>query len=68
MVAPVANIPDWISNNCTRLLVNRDIVGTFRPENMNDVILQGDCDEGVRELCRLIGWEEELDRIYNDLK
>ena len=66
MVAPVANIPDWVPSGCTRLLVNRDVVGTFRSSNANDVILQGDCDEGIRELCRLIGCESELDLIFNE--
>lgn len=68
MVAPVANIPDWIPKSCPRMLVNRDIVGSFRLSNENDVIMQGDCDEGVKQLCKLIGWETELDQIYSNFK
>lgn len=68
MVAPVANVPDWMPNGIPRLLVNRDVVGSFRLDNQNDVILQGDCDDGVRKLCRQIGWEDELDTIFEGLK
>lgn len=32
-------------------------------ENRRDVFLQGDCDTTVLELCRLLGWEEELARL-----
>mmetsp|Transcript_17448 Transcript_17448/g.29479 ORF Transcript_17448/g.29479 Transcript_17448/m.29479 type:complete len:340 (-) Transcript_17448:4270-5289(-) len=62
MVAPVCNIPDWVKSNVPRLLMNRDLVGTFG--KVNDVFMEGDCDDSVRELCRLVGWEDELDAIY----
>lgn len=28
-----------------------------------DALFEGDCDAGVRELCRLLGWEDELDAL-----
>ena len=28
-----------------------------------DVMFEGDCDAGVRELCKLLGWEGELDAL-----
>ena len=31
-----------------------------------DVFLQGDCDEGCRELSRLLGWENYLDNLINE--
>lgn len=62
MVAPVCFIPDWVKSNVPRLLLNRDLVGTFG--KANDVFMEGDCDDSVRQLCRMIGWEEELDAIY----
>lgn len=64
MVAPVCSIPDWVKSNVPRLLINRECVGTFGSGKDTDVFLEGDCDESVRELCRLIGWEDELDKIY----
>lgn len=66
LVAPVANVPDWAPSSCTRLLINREIVGSFRLKKSNDVIFEGDCDEGVRKLCQLAGWEDELDQMFRD--
>lgn len=64
MVAPVCSIPDWVKSNVPRLLINRDLVGTFCRGKGTDVFMEGDCDDSVRQLCRLVGWEEELDAIY----
>jgi NAD-dependent SIR2 family protein deacetylase len=62
LVAPVCYVPDWVKSNVPRLLMNRERVGTFG--KVTDVVMQGDCDESVRELCRLVGWCDELDAIY----
>ena len=43
LVAPVANIPDWVKSNTHRLLINREMVGSF--DGQTDVFLEGDCDE-----------------------
>lgn len=52
-----------------RLLINKEVVGTstYSPtrgfdfeQGGRDVLFQGDCDEGVTALCRLLGWESEL--------
>ncbi|PRW45382.1 transcriptional Sir2 family isoform B [Chlorella sorokiniana] len=32
-------------------------------ENYRDAFFQGDCDDGVRQLCRLLGWESELEAL-----
>jgi len=32
----------------------------FSSENSRDVVFEGDCDDGVTELCKLLGWEREL--------
>ena len=29
----------------------------------NDVLYQGDCDAGVRELAAALGWQHELERL-----
>mmetsp|Transcript_34775 Transcript_34775/g.63976 ORF Transcript_34775/g.63976 Transcript_34775/m.63976 type:complete len:205 (-) Transcript_34775:111-725(-) len=63
LVAPVSNIPDWVKSNTHRMLINRELVGSFH--RANDVFLEGDCDESVRELCSMVGWEEELDQLYS---
>ena len=46
MVAPVASIPDWVKSDVHRLLINRELVGSFQYGNKTtDVFLEGDCDE-----------------------
>jgi len=65
MVSPVCHIPDWVKSSVPRLLINRDLVGTFSRGKGTDVFMQGDCDDSVRQLCRLVGWEDELDAIYS---
>lgn len=67
LVAPVANIPDWVKSDTHRLLINREMVGSFHGDKPTDVFLEGDCDESVRKLCQLVGWEEELDQLYADV-
>ena len=32
-----------------------------------DLILQDDCDDTVRRICSLAGWEQELDAIQYDI-
>lgn len=36
-------------------------VGTSLPPR--DALYWGDCDDGVRELCEVLGWREELDQL-----
>mmetsp|Transcript_10876 Transcript_10876/g.14224 ORF Transcript_10876/g.14224 Transcript_10876/m.14224 type:complete len:352 (+) Transcript_10876:248-1303(+) len=64
-VFPVAAIPEHINNECTRLLVNRELVGTFDENNPRDIYLAGDCDDSIRKLCQMTGWEQDLYKIYN---
>ncbi|KAG6902620.1 hypothetical protein C0995_014226 [Termitomyces sp. Mi166 len=48
---------------CQRVLINLERVGDIgrRPE---DVVLLGECDTIIRELCVALGWEEELDQAW----
>lgn len=63
-VAPVSLIPEMVNSRTPRALFNRELVGDFVPPgvdgNYRDVFVEGDCDDSVRELCSLLGWEEEL--------
>ena len=46
-----------------RLLINREAVGDsfrFGEPGSRDVFLQGDCDDGVRRLVEMLGWEAKL--------
>ena len=75
MVGPVNMIPDMVSKTTPRVLLNRELVGTFlrrggvktRKKNYDntgmDTFQEGDCDESIRSLCTLLGWEEELDSL-----
>eukprot|EP00588_Corethron_pennatum_P019318 CAMPEP_0194319468 /NCGR_PEP_ID=MMETSP0171-20130528/15905_1 /TAXON_ID=218684 /ORGANISM="Corethron pennatum, Strain L29A3" /LENGTH=379 /DNA_ID=CAMNT_0039076681 /DNA_START=280 /DNA_END=1419 /DNA_ORIENTATION=+ len=66
-VNPVASIPNMV-RGCSRLLLNRECVGNFvdrHVEGSKDLFLPCDCDDGVRYLCQLAGWEKDLDEIYN---
>ena len=76
MVSPVNMIPDMVTKRCRRVLLNRELVGTFTRSNgpstrskqhdtstQRDIFHGGDCDESVRTLCAILGWENELDEL-----
>jgi len=69
-IPPVCLIPELV--RCPRLLINRECVGSFVESSSeggraSDFFLQGDCDDGVRKLCKMAGWESELDRLKNQV-
>ncbi len=35
----------------------------MRQGNYRDALFLGDCDEGVRRLCNLLGWGDDLDEL-----
>jgi len=75
-VHPFAGLVDYANDDCVRLLINRDKVGSsmgfFRslvfgeglcfdlPGNRRDVCWQGDCDEGSQYLADQLGFGDEL--------
>lgn len=61
-VHPFASLVDLVPEDCPRVLINLDEVGDFNRQD--DVILLGKCDDIVRDLCRELGWEEELERAW----
>ena len=75
MVGPVNMIPEMVGKNCPRVLLNRELVGTFQKRNgmktrrknydtsQRDIFHGGDCDDSIRSLCSILGWEEELDEL-----
>jgi len=70
-VMPVAAIPNMVERGCSRLLLNRELVGDFADrfvEKSPKLFVPCDCDSGVRYLCRFAGWESELDSIYNEVQ
>ena len=62
-VYPFASLKDRVPRNCPRLLLNLDHVGGWG-SRANDVACLMSCDKAVRQLCKLLGWEEDLDRLW----
>jgi len=78
-VYPVALLPLFIPDYCPRVLFNRELVGDFCGNSdddegdssfraLRDVFSSGDCDDSVRELCQLSGWEHDLDGLYEGIR
>ena len=63
-VNPFASLVHQVSKACPRVLFNRERVGPFVAEDEpRNVFVGGDCDEGVLQLVRLLGWEEEFQDV-----
>ncbi|KAJ3813236.1 class I sirtuins SIR2 family protein [Lentinula lateritia] len=62
-VHPFASLAKICPDSCHRVLINIDQVGDFG-SRADDVILLGKCDEIVRDLCKELGWEEELMSLW----
>ncbi|KAI8971169.1 DHS-like NAD/FAD-binding domain-containing protein [Trametes punicea] len=62
-VQPFASLTALVPEGCPRILINMDPAGDIgtRPD---DVVLLGRCDEIIRDLCKELGWEEELNREW----
>lgn len=62
-VAPFSLLPDMVPESVPRVLINKEQVGNFgcRPD---DVMILGDCDEGVRKLADALGWRDELEALW----
>lgn len=63
-VQPFASLPGSCSENVPRLLINSERVGDLGCR-ADDVLLLGDCDDGVRKLASALGWEHELEALWN---
>ncbi|KAF8965118.1 DHS-like NAD/FAD-binding domain-containing protein [Flammula alnicola] len=64
-VHPFASLAGMVDDSCPRVLINLDRVGDFG-SRADDVILLGKCDDIVKDLCKELGWEEELIRLWNE--
>ncbi|RHZ71151.1 hypothetical protein CDV55_107486 [Aspergillus turcosus] len=62
-VQPFASLPAFCPEGIPRVLINMERVGGLgsRPD---DVLLLGDCDAGVRKFARALGWEQELEELW----
>ncbi|KAK2075109.1 hypothetical protein P8C59_009262 [Phyllachora maydis] len=66
MVFPFAGLPDDVPAKTPRVLFNLDKVGSLGSRR-DDVLVLGECDEGVRELADALGWREELEGKWRRL-
>lgn len=62
-VQPFASLPGFVRDSIPRLLINQEQVGALGSRS-DDVLLLGDCDEGVRKLAAACGWLEELEELW----
>ncbi|CAG8000355.1 unnamed protein product [Penicillium salamii] len=64
-VQPFASLPSICSNGVPRVLINKEKVGGLGSRK-DDVLLLGDCDAGVRQFAKALGWEEELEKLWEE--
>ena len=62
-VQPFASLPSFVREEVPRVLINLERVGSLG-SRADDVLLLGDCDDGVRELADALGWREELEEHW----
>lgn len=64
-VQPFASLPQMCRPGTPRVLINMDRVGGLgsRPD---DVLLLGDIDTGVRKFAKAMGWDEELETLWEE--
>ncbi|KAI4111003.1 MAG: hypothetical protein LQ339_001005 [Xanthoria mediterranea] len=62
-VHPFASLPGYCAQGVPRLLINSERVGGLG-SRADDVLLLGDCDDGVRKLASALGWLPELEAIF----
>ncbi|DBA77969.1 TPA: hypothetical protein ACH3X1_009129 [Trebouxia sp. C0004] len=80
-VQPFASLIDKVRSDVPRVLINREKVGEADPDlkrlgvehgfnfgegNYRDVLYLGNCDDGTKELCKLLGWSEDLQKLIQE--
>ena len=60
-VYPFAGVADAVPNNIPRLLINRDLVGSFGTR-AKDNHLSGDLVNSIKLLVEKLGWTGELEK------
>ena len=61
---PFASLSNRVPSSCPRVLINLEKVGGIGSRS-KDILLLGDCDTTVRELCKKLGWLDELEALWN---
>ena len=62
-VQPFASLPALCSDGVPRVLINSGRVGGLG-SRADDVLVLGDCDDGVRKLARALNWHNDLEKLW----
>ncbi|CAF0877634.1 unnamed protein product [Rotaria sordida] len=76
-VAPFNRLVSFVDKNCPRLLINMEPAGKATSiwdlgsssllydtnKNRRDVFHKSTCDDGVTELAKLLGWEDDFNKL-----
>ncbi|CZR58670.1 probable NAD-dependent deacetylase sirtuin-2 [Phialocephala subalpina] len=62
-VQPFASLPGFAREGVPRVLINKEPVGDLGCR-LDDVLVLGDCDDGVRKLADALGWRDELEQLW----
>ncbi|KAI7288045.1 NAD-dependent protein deacetylase [Hortaea werneckii] len=62
-VQPFASLPQMTREQTPRVLINKERVGGIGSQP-DDILLLGDCDDGVRRLAKACGWLEDLNKLW----
>ncbi|KAI9800136.1 MAG: Sir2 histone deacetylase Hst2 [Piccolia ochrophora] len=62
-VQPFASLPGFCSEGVPRILINLERVGGLG-SRADDVLILGECDDGVRKLAAAVGWLDELESLW----
>jgi hypothetical protein len=67
-VEPFASLVTLARYDVPRVLINREVVGPFRRQRKRerDLVLTGDLVQQVKDLVKLVGWENDLKKLTND--
>lgn len=65
-VQPFASLPWKIQQGVPRLLINREQVGDIGYRG-DDVVFLDNCDKGVIQLAKELGWEKELEDMWLEM-
>ncbi|KAI9253028.1 DHS-like NAD/FAD-binding domain-containing protein [Sporodiniella umbellata] len=74
-VYPFATLIDVVGDDVPRLLINNELVGCYNSKETGfdfnweyglsrDASYVGSCDEAVEKMATLLGWGEDLERMY----
>jgi NAD-dependent histone deacetylase SIR2 len=71
ILKPFASLPNFVTKECKRVLINRERVGNFKfndPSNKTDAFYKGNADDGCLDMALSFGFEDEMKKSFEELK